>query len=43
MNCELTGPMLGLGHDGRGEGAVCGHGVGDLAVSVPGLELSTQR
>ena len=29
--CELSGPMLGLGHDGRGGGAVCGHGVGDLA------------
>ena len=38
--CELSGSMLDLGHDGRGEGAVCGHCVVDPAVSVPGLEVS---
>ena len=40
--CELSGPKLGPGHDGRGGGAVCGrgHGVYDPAVSVPGLEVS---
>ena len=40
--CELSGPKLGLGHDGRGGGAVCGrgHGVCDPAVSVPGSEVS---
>ena len=32
--------MLGQGHDGRGGGAICGHGVCDPAVSDPGLELS---
>ena len=38
--CVLSGSMLGLGHEGRGGGAVCGHGgVCDSAVSVPGLEL----
>ena len=40
--CELSGTKLshGLGHDGRGGGAVCGHCVVDPAVSVPGLEVS---
>ena len=40
--CELSGPKLGPGHDGRGGGAVCGrgHGVCDPAVSVPGSEVS---
>ena len=38
--CELSGPKLGPGHDGRGGGAVCGHCVVDPAVSVPGLEVS---
>ena len=45
--CELSGPKLGPGHDGR-RGAVeeqsadvCGHGVcDDPAVSVPGSEVS---
>ena len=32
--CELSGPKLGPGHDGRGGGAVCGrgHGVCDPAL-----------
>ena len=40
--CELSGPKLGPGHDGRGGGAVCGrgHGVCDPAVSVSGSEVS---
>ena len=38
--CEPSVPMLGQGHDGRGGGAICGHGVCDPAVSDPGLELS---
>ena len=38
--CELSGPKLGPGHDGRGGGALCGHGVCDPAVSVPGSEVS---
>ena len=40
--CELSGRKLGPGHDGRGGGAVFGrgHGVCDLAVSVPGSEVS---
>ena len=40
--CELSGPKLGPGHDGRGggAGALCGHGVCDPAVSVPGSEVS---
>ena len=40
--CELSGPKLGPGHDGRGGGAVCGrgHGVCDPAVLVPGSEVS---
>ena len=40
--CELSGPKLGPGHDGRGGGAVCGRGheVCDPAVSVPGSEVS---
>ena len=30
--CELSGPKLGPGHDGRGGGAVCGrHGVSLLS------------
>ena len=39
--CKLSGPKLGLGHDGRGVGAVCGHWVDhDLCYSVPDKELS---
>ena len=40
--CELSGPKIGPGHDGRGGGAVCGcgHGACDPAVSVPGSEVS---
>ena len=44
--CELSGPKLGPGHDGRcgsveeQSADVCGHGVCDPAVSVPGSEVS---
>ena len=37
---ELLGPELVLGHDGHEVGAVFGHGVVYLDLSVPGKELS---
>ena len=36
---EISGPELGLCHDGYGGGAVCGHGVGGPGFSVPAIEL----